>query len=44
MDILRSKYGVVFTEFEGIDLGSASDDTVKLSKYHTIFTEKKKKK
>ena len=41
MDILLSKYmyGLIFTEFESIDLGSASVNTVKFSKYRTIFTE-----
>ena len=39
MDILLSKYGLIFTEFESIDLGSASVNTVKFSKYQTIFTE-----
>ena len=41
MDILLSKYGLIFPEFESIDLGSASVDTVKFSKYQTIFTEYK---
>ena len=41
MDILLSKYGLIFTEFESIDLGSASLNTVKFSKYQTIFTEQK---
>ena len=31
MDILLSKYGLIFTEFESIDLGSASVNTVKNS-------------
>ena len=39
MDILLSKYGLIFTEFESIDLGSVSVNTVKFSKYQTIFTE-----
>ena len=39
MDISLSKYGLIFTEFNSIDLGSASVITVKLSKYQTIFTE-----
>ena len=39
MDISLSKYGLIFTEFEIIDLGSASVNTVKFSKYQTIFTE-----
>ena len=39
MDNLLSKYGVIFTELESIDLGSASDNTFKFSKYQTIFTE-----
>ena len=26
MDILLGKYGLIFTEFESIDLGSASDN------------------
>ena len=39
MDILLSKYGLIFTEFEIIDLVSASVNTVKFCKYHTIFTE-----
>ena len=32
MDILLSKYGLIFTEFESIDLGPASVNTVKFSK------------
>ena len=35
MDILLSKYGLILTEFEG----SALVNTVKFSKYQTIFTE-----
>ena len=42
MDILLSKYGLIFTEFESIDLGSASVNTVKFSKYQTIFILSKK--
>ena len=38
MDILLGKYGMIFTEFESIDLWPASVNTVKFSKYHTIFT------
>ena len=41
MDILLSKYGLIFTEFESIDLRSALVNTVKFSKYQTIFTELK---
>ena len=32
MDILLSKYGLIFTKFVSIDLGSASFYTVKSSK------------
>ena len=39
MDFPLSEYGVIFTEFENIDLGSASVNIFKFSKYHTIFTE-----
>ena len=39
MDILLSKYGPIFTEFEYIDLGSTSVNTITFSKYRTIFTE-----
>ena len=39
MDILLSKYGLIFTEFESIDRRSALANTVKFSKYQTIFTE-----
>ena len=39
MDILLGKYGLIFTEFERIDLGYASVNTVKFSKYQTLFTE-----
>ena len=39
MDILLSKYGLIFTEFESNDLGSALVITVKFSEYQTIFTE-----
>ena len=42
MDILRSKYGLIFTEFESIDLGSAFVNTVKFSKYQTIYLLSKK--
>ena len=41
MDILLIKYDVILTEFENIDLDSASVSTVKFSKYHTILTESK---
>ena len=37
MGILLSKYGLIFTEFESIDLGSDSVNTVKFSKYQTIY-------
>ena len=34
MDFLLSKYGLIFTEFDSIDLGSASVDNVsRLTKY-----------
>ena len=39
MDILSCNYGLIFTEFDSIDLGYASVNTVKFSKYQTIFTE-----
>ena len=39
MDILFSKYGLILTEFESIDRGGASVNTVKFNKYQTIFTE-----
>ena len=39
MDILLSKYGPIFNEFESIDRRSALVNTVKFSKYQTIFTE-----
>ena len=39
MDIFLSKYVVIFPDFESIDLGSASVNTVKFRKYHTILTE-----
>ena len=39
MDILLRNYGLILTEFESIDLGSYSVNTVKFSKYQTIFTE-----
>ena len=41
MDILLSKYGLIFTEFESIDLGSASVNTVKFSKSDHILLSKK---
>ena len=39
MDILLRKYGLIFTEFESVDLRSALVNTVKFSKYQTIFTD-----
>ena len=39
MDILLSNYGLIFTEFESIDFGSALVNTVNFSKYQTIFNE-----
>ena len=42
MEILLSKYGLIFTEFESIDLGSASVNTVKFSKYQIPYLLSKK--
>ena len=39
MDILFRKFGLIFTEFESIDLRSVLVNTVKFSKYQTIYTE-----
>ena len=39
MDFLLSKYGLIFTEFDSIDRGGAEVNTLKFSKYQTIFTE-----
>ena len=39
VDFLLSKYGLIFTEFESIDLGSALVNTIKFNKYRTIFIE-----
>ena len=39
MDFLLGKYGLIFTEFDSIDQGGAEFNTVKFSKYQTIFTE-----
>ena len=37
MDFLLSKYGLIFTEFDGIDRGGAEINTFKFSKYQTII-------
>ena len=37
MDILLSKYGLIFTEFDSIDRGGAEVNTFKFSKYQTII-------
>ena len=39
MDFLIDKYGLIFTEFDSIDLDGAEVNTFKFSKYQTIFTE-----
>ena len=41
MDILLSKYNVIFTEFQSIDFGPTSVNTVQISKYHTILLSKR---
>ena len=39
MDILLSKYCMIFTKFESIDIGSESVNAIKFSKYHFIFSD-----
>ena len=39
MDILLTKYGLIFTEFDSTDWGGADVNTFKFSKYQTIFSE-----
>ena len=39
MYFLLSTYVVIFTEFDSIDRGGAEVNSLKFSKYQTIFTQ-----